>query len=187
MSKIRFIKSPEPNSPTTGKTFVYIDEADSHLKTKDDAGSVLDLTITFIPNSLVGSGGITVISGTNITTISGNPNQSKSITVEDPVISENIIMFFASEAITINQVAAVISGSNSPSLTIELLHATNKASAGNAILNAPTAVTSITTPQFLDIDSGDTTVPDNSFVWLTTTASGATVNSLSVTTRFTID
>jgi hypothetical protein len=41
----------EPSTPTSGRTFVYVDQADNHLKTKDDTGTVLDITDTSLVTS----------------------------------------------------------------------------------------------------------------------------------------
>ena len=41
---INFLETTEPATPSTGRTRVYIDTADKHLKTKDSIGTVRDLT-----------------------------------------------------------------------------------------------------------------------------------------------
>lgn len=42
-SSIRMKDSTEPSTPSTGYTEFYVDGADSHIKVKDDAGTVFDL------------------------------------------------------------------------------------------------------------------------------------------------
>lgn len=44
MSTLRFAEDTEPITPATGKVVVYVDSADSHVKQKDDGGTVIDLT-----------------------------------------------------------------------------------------------------------------------------------------------
>ena len=45
MSRITFVEGGEPATPTTpGDVLLYVDVADKHVKTKDDAGTVTDLT-----------------------------------------------------------------------------------------------------------------------------------------------
>ena len=44
MSKLRFAEGSQPDTPPSGKLFVWVDNADGHLKQIDDAGAVLDLT-----------------------------------------------------------------------------------------------------------------------------------------------
>lgn len=46
MSKARFQETTPPDTPAAGKVVVYVDEADKHLKQKDDTGAVKDLTNT---------------------------------------------------------------------------------------------------------------------------------------------
>lgn len=76
MSRIRFANISTPPLPPAGRTFLYFDETDSHAKTIDSSGTIFDLTLSgggvgTISDSLLGVDGITVISGANITTISG--------------------------------------------------------------------------------------------------------------------
>lgn len=49
MGKINIDNQVEPlDLPSTGKTFLYVDSSDLHLKQKDDTGNVIDLTQTTI-------------------------------------------------------------------------------------------------------------------------------------------
>lgn len=43
MSDIRLANQAEPPTPPTGRTIAYVDSADKKLKTKDDAGLVIDM------------------------------------------------------------------------------------------------------------------------------------------------
>jgi len=49
MAEIHITEQEEPTTPQGGKTKIYVDEADSHLKTKDDTGFVIDITDTTTP------------------------------------------------------------------------------------------------------------------------------------------
>ena len=52
MGKINFDNQTEPvDVPNSGKTFLYVDELDLHIKTKDDTGLVIDLTKTRLENN----------------------------------------------------------------------------------------------------------------------------------------
>ncbi len=44
MAKIRFTKSSTPATPPTGKSWLYIDKSDNHIKIMDDLGNIIDLT-----------------------------------------------------------------------------------------------------------------------------------------------
>jgi len=46
MSLARFSTISEPSKPSGGKVIIYVDEADKHLKQKDENGEVHDLTDT---------------------------------------------------------------------------------------------------------------------------------------------
>lgn len=51
MAKIRFTGTGTPDTPPTGKLYLYIDIADNHMKTIDDTGAIVDITSlnTIIP------------------------------------------------------------------------------------------------------------------------------------------
>ena len=110
----------------------------------------------------------------------------KSILVEDPTSSEDLTMWFTEEAVTVRQVEAVLRGSSTPSVTISVMHNTDRNAAGNNVLTAATAITSTTTGDSPAI-GGDVTIPANSFVWLETSAQSGTVDELNVTIKFTED
>lgn len=43
MSTLKLLEKTEPTTPSSGYVEVYIDEADGHIKQKDDTGTVVDL------------------------------------------------------------------------------------------------------------------------------------------------
>lgn len=95
---------------------------------------------------------------------------SKSITLELPTATEDVSMFFTSEAITITKMIAVLTaGGGSESVTWKVRHHTDRNNAGNAVVTAGTATTSLTTGSVVT-SFNDATIPENSFVWLETTA-----------------
>jgi len=109
-----------------------------------------------------------------------------SITVEDPAADENICMGFTFVAITVTEVQAVVVGSDTPSVTIDPSHSTDRSAAGNDILNAATAITNTTAGQNLT-SFDDATIPADSWIWLLTTAQSGTVTELTVTIKYTVD
>ena len=79
MSKIRFANDTTPPLPSAGKTVLFVDQTDGHAKTIDSSGDVFDLTLSgididtdTISDAIIGGTGITVTSGTSITTIAGD-------------------------------------------------------------------------------------------------------------------
>jgi hypothetical protein len=128
-----------------------------------------------------GNTGQTGLTGT------GLQSRFKAITIEDPTSSEDISWFFTNIAITVIAVEGVLNnGTTTPTVTVELIHHTDRANAGNDVFAAPRAVTSITTGDNLTL-GGDVTIPANSFVWIETTAQGGTVPELHLTVRYTED
>ncbi len=110
----------------------------------------------------------------------------KTIIVEDPTSSEDIGIHFFHQAVTVREVHAVVVGSSTPSCTVNPKHHTDRSNAGNAVLNAATAITNTTTGQTLTSFT-DATIPVDSFLWLETTAKSGTVGELQLTFRYTLD
>jgi len=110
-----------------------------------------------------------------------------SITVEDPAADEDICMGFTFVAITVTEVQAVLKGTaNGQSVTIDPAHDTDRSAAGNDILDAATAITSLTTGSNLT-SFDDPTIPADSYIILKTTAMAGTVTELTVTIKYTVD
>jgi hypothetical protein len=108
------------------------------------------------------------------------PTRSKSITIEDPVATEDISIFFTNKAITITEMRAVVRGTT-PSVTWTIRHnATDRSAAGAEVVTSGTTTTSESTGD--DVTSfNDATIAADSFVWLETTAQTGTVDELHVT------
>ncbi|MHA2066383.1 MAG: hypothetical protein ACXABY_18585, partial [Candidatus Thorarchaeota archaeon] len=106
-----------------------------------------------------------------------------AITIQVPTSSEDIGLFFTSEAATIKGVEGVCVGT-SPSVTVTLRRDTDRSATGTAIVSAQ-AVTSTTTGDSLTI--ANSAVPADNFVWLETTATSGTVNDFNLTIEYDID
>lgn len=111
----------------------------------------------------------------------------KTFAAESPTGAEDFPHFlYTTEAITITQINAVLVGSSTPSVTWTIRHATDRSATGNEVVTGGTTTTSTTTGS--EVTSfNDATIPANSYVWVETTAQSGTVDSLSITTRYTID
>jgi len=106
---------------------------------------------------------------------------SKSLTVELPTASEDISMFFTSEAVTITKMAAVLTaGDGSESVTWTVRHSTDRSATGNEVVTGGTATTSLTTGSIVT-SFNDATIPANSFVWFETTAMANNPASINIT------
>lgn len=110
---------------------------------------------------------------------------SKSITIESPTSTEDISMFYTDEAITITKMTFVCVGLT-PSVTCIIRQGLDRSSTGTAVVTSGTTATSTTTGNIVT-SFNDATVPANSFIWLETTASTGTINSLNITIKYTKD
>ena len=103
--------------------------------------------------------------------------QLKSIGVEYPSASDNILIFYAPRAMTLLSAKAVLVGTSSPSVTFSVKSGTDRSSLGTT-LTTSTAVTNTTTGTNLILSS--TTIATGSWVCLVTTAQSGTVTELDV-------
>lgn len=136
------------------------------------------------------AGAVTWLSpATNISITDTNLNVadfSKAITIESPTSSEDITLFFTDDAITINQLNAVLNGSSTPSVTWTIRFNSDRSAAGTEVVTSGTTTTSTTTGS--EVTSfNDATIPAGNWVWLETTAQSGTVDALNVTITYTVD
>ena len=101
--------------------------------------------------------------------------QLKSIGVEYPSASDNIVIFYAPRAMTLLSAKAVLVGSATPSVTFSVKSGTDRSSLGTTHTTS-TAVTNTTTGTSLVVAAP--TIPSNSYVCLVSTAMSGTVNEL---------
>jgi hypothetical protein len=141
-------------------------------------GDIVILTTATIATAVV-----TNLTATTMT-ISGatiSPIHSKTLTVESPGGAESITMFYVDEAITVEKIVCVLTGTL-PSVLWGMNHATSRTASGTSIVTGTTT----------DVSSGssitafaDATVPAHSHIWFVTTATSGTIDSLSLTMQYT--
>lgn len=111
---------------------------------------------------------------------------SKSISIESPTTSENITLFHTDVAITITKVHAVVRGSGSPSVTLQMPHGADRSAAGTNLFGSSQTPSS-TTAGTEYTSFSDATLAADEILWLTTSATNGTVNELALTIYYTID
>lgn len=179
---------------TGGTILVKASVAEAIARTNDTAymtpylvgqglGTLATLNVT--TSATIGMAVITSLTATTFT-ISGatiSPIQSKTLTVENPGGAEAITMFFVDDAITVEKIKCVLTGTM-PLVTWGLNHATSRTASGTSIVTGTT--TDVTTGSTVT-SFADATVPADSFVWFVTTATSGTIDSLSLTVQYTQD
>lgn len=111
--------------------------------------------------------------------------KSKSVTVETPTATEDIMLFHTDVAITVRQLTAVLRGT-SPSVTWTLRYNSDRSATGTEVITTGTITTNTSTGEDLTVFSNPN-IPADSFVWLETTAIGGTVDELALTVTFSED
>lgn len=110
------------------------------------------------------------------------PGRMRSIPLQvaDPTASDDFFAVRIQKASTIERITYVVVGPTSPSVTVEIRHHTDRNNAGNLVDTAET-VTNATTGVVRTSGFLDATIPDDSFIWLETTAQSGTITFLGVT------
>jgi hypothetical protein len=162
MSIIKFKKRSKPPKPAAGRTQIYVDSADAHLKQMDEDGEVKDLTLFYLPVTI-----------------------TKNIIVEVPTDSEDITWFSPPVDITLRSVWALVMGSATPSVTVNPKFGADRSQDGVNILSSATAVTNTTSGQQLDVENRN--IEAFYWVWLETSAKSGTVSELSISLSYTED
>lgn len=109
-------------------------------------------------------------------------SQSKSITVMDPVLTDNLPLFFTKNEIRIWQVNDVLSGTT-PSITYNIYFGPEKDLAGTKLWTTDRTITDISGEQSTTFDNY--TIPENSWIWVIPSAKSGTVSLFSTTIIFT--
>ena len=105
-----------------------------------------------------------------------------SATEASPGASVDRTVFYTNKPITIQEMQGVLVGGTTPSVTWRVFHGTDRSAAGTAV-HAAEVTTSETTGDLVSTFT-DATIPEDSWVWLTTSASSGSPDELTVTIAF---
>ena len=128
------------------------------------------------------------VDGTKLDTIETgaqvNDIVTKTITIQEPEVGDNITIFRTDKAITVQEVITVSMGTGTIATNYEISHNTSRASLGSNLVNAVT--TSNTTTG--DVPTLNvTSIPADSWVWIKVNTVSGTDVYLSADIRFTED
>lgn len=108
---------------------------------------------------------------------------SKTLVIEHPTGLENVSFFRLNILANIVKVVAVVKGSSSPSVSWILRHDLDRSTLGSDIIIAGRTTTNTTTGEVITaIDDG--LLPENTFIWLTTSAVSGNVTEFMITVFF---
>jgi hypothetical protein len=109
---------------------------------------------------------------------SGVAGPPKSLTIAYPVAGDNLTLFYTQVSTTLTQVAAILRGTSTPSVTYTLKYAANRSAAGTSATTS-TTVTSTTTASTATLQNMP--IPANNFLWLEVSAISGNPTELSIT------
>jgi hypothetical protein len=110
--------------------------------------------------------------------VPGAAGPPKSLTIAYPVAGDNLTLFYTQTSTTLTQVAAILLGTSSPSVTYSLKYAANRSAAGIAATTS-TTVTSTTTASTATLQNMP--IPANNFLWLEVSGISGNPTELSIT------
>lgn len=113
---------------------------------------------------------------TPLTPAAGALDLPKSFTIPNPLVGDEFTLFYTETETTLTQVLAVVSGTNSPSVTFVMKYAADRTNAGTEIV-VSTVVTNTTTGQVVPLQQMP--IPANRFVWVELTAINGVVTEFS--------
>jgi hypothetical protein len=102
----------------------------------------------------------------------------KSLTIAYPVAGDNLTLFYTQSSTTLTQVAAILLGTSTPSVTYTLKYAANRSAAGTSATTS-TTVTSTTTASTATVQNMP--IPANNFLWLEVSGISGNPTELSIT------
>ena len=123
--------------------------------------------------------------GANTPDTNGNV-LTKGISLEDPVDSEDIGIWFTDEAITITEIRCVMVGTT-PDIDIDVRHHTDRSNAGNQVDTTAMTCDSTTTGNSFTSGFEDATVPLDSWIWFETSSASGTNDLLQIQIVYTVD
>lgn len=112
--------------------------------------------------------------------------RNASVMVESPTSTEDLPIFRAENAVTINKMVAILVGSDTPSVTYTIRHGPDRNAVGTEVVTGGNTVTSITTGDTVVVFD-DATIPTGNFVWFETTAKSGTISSMGLDLYYTVD
>jgi hypothetical protein len=107
----------------------------------------------------------------------------RSLSVYAPTTSDNITMFYTTNALTLTNIESVLRGSAGPGVTFSVRYGTDRSAAGTEVVTSGIKCTD-TTNGLSTTSFNNGTITGSSFVWLTVSGVSGTVNELSVTLEF---
>ena len=148
-------------------TTVNVTSVTNTVTVTEDGSSTVVTVTTAGPQGATGATGAT-----------GAAGPPKSLTVAYPVAGDNLTLFYTQTSTTLTQVAAILVGTSTPSVTYSLKYAANRSAAGTAA-TASTTVTSTTTASTATLQNMP--IPANNFLWLEVSAISGNPTELSIT------
>lgn len=111
---------------------------------------------------------------------SGSP---KAVSLRNPMVNDEVTLFYTTTAITIAELDAVLRGSSTPSVTWTIRSNADRSATGTEVVTSGTTTTTTTTAQAIT-SLTSATIAAGLWVWLKVTAVSGTVDELAVSVKF---
>ena len=112
--------------------------------------------------------------------------RTESITLNSPTSTEDVSVFYTTEAITISQLTCVLVGSSFPSISWTIRHSSNRNLTGNEVVTSGSSTSNTTTGDIIT-SFNDETIPAGSFIWVEITSKSGVVDEYHLTIEYSVD
>lgn len=133
---------------------------------------------------------VTITASSTISTVDSDANPAvqntgeyRAVSIDNPVLSDNLTMFYTSKQITVGKVISLVNGPSSPSITWSIRFAANRSATGTE-LKVGGFTTDNNTVGRLDTDFSNPVIPGGSWIWIVITDISGAVSSLDMTLIF---
>jgi len=172
------VSATAPSSPDAGDRWLDSDNGIEYTYVNDGN------TSQWVETSAPGTGAVGPQGETGDTGPTGpqGPIGPKAVTITNPSATEKIALFFTNAALTVAQIRSLVAGT-SPSVTFSIRYGTDFSGSGTEVVTSGITVTNTTTG-LSTTSFNNASIPADRFVWLTTSATSGTVDSLHVSLLF---
>lgn len=125
---------------------------------------------------------VVVTDGSGNLSFTSLPESFKAITIEDPTDAESVTLFYTPYSIDLSRLAAIIQGASS-SVSYRVRFASSRGAVGTSVTASAITVSSTTTANTVTSFTSST-IPADNWVWVETTATTGTPESLNLTVSY---
>jgi hypothetical protein len=112
-----------------------------------------------------------------------NQEMPRAITVGNPQVGENLTLLYTQREVVVDKIVSQVAGQDSPSMRFSVRHGADRSGAGTEIVTGGILCSNTTTGLVTTVFNA-AVIPQNHWLWLTTSDKTGLVSQISVTLHF---